>query len=30
VKPFDLLAHAVRAKEIFSIVARNGFADLFH
>jgi len=30
VKPFDLLAHAVRAKEIFSIVARNGFADLLH
>ncbi|HXQ82273.1 MAG TPA: AarF/UbiB family protein [Opitutaceae bacterium] len=29
-KPFDLLAHAVRAKEIFSIVARNGFADLLH
>ena len=25
---FDFLAHAVRAKEIFSILARNGFADL--
>jgi ubiquinone biosynthesis protein len=28
VKRFDFLAHAVRAKEIFSILARNGFADL--
>lgn len=27
-RPFDFLAHAVRAKEIFSILARNGFADL--
>jgi len=30
VRPFDFLAHAVRAKEIFSIIARNGFADLLH
>lgn len=29
-RPFDFLAHAVRAKEIFSILARNGFADLLH
>lgn len=29
-KRFDFLAHAVRAKEIFSILARNGFADLLH
>jgi ubiquinone biosynthesis protein len=28
VRPFDFLAHAVRAKEIFSILARNGFAEL--
>jgi ubiquinone biosynthesis protein len=28
VRPFDFLAHAVRAKEIFCILARNGFADL--
>jgi len=27
VTPFDFLAHAVRAEEIFSILARNGFAD---
>ncbi len=26
-RPFDFLAHAVRAEEIFSILARNGFAD---
>jgi ubiquinone biosynthesis protein len=30
VKRFDFLAHAVRAKEIFSILARNGFADMLH
>ncbi len=29
-KRFDFLAHAVRAKEIFSILARNGFADMLH
>lgn len=29
-KRFDFLAHAVRAKEIFSIIARNGFEDLLH
>jgi ubiquinone biosynthesis protein len=28
VKPFDFLAHAVRGKEIFTILARYGFADL--
>jgi ubiquinone biosynthesis protein len=28
VKGFDLLKHAVRAKEIFSVLARHGFADL--
>jgi len=28
VKPFDFLAHAVRGKEIFSVLARYGFADL--
>jgi ubiquinone biosynthesis protein len=28
VRPFDFLAHAVRAKEIFSTIARNGFEDL--
>jgi ubiquinone biosynthesis protein len=28
VRPFDFLAHAARAKEIFSILARNGFAGL--
>ena len=27
-KRFDFLAHGVRAAEIFSILARNGFADL--
>jgi ubiquinone biosynthesis protein len=27
VRPFDFLAHAVRAEEIFSILARNGFAN---
>ena len=27
-RPFDFLAHAVRAEEIFAILARNGFADL--
>jgi ubiquinone biosynthesis protein len=30
VKRFDFLAHAVRAKEIFTILARNGFADMLH
>ncbi len=25
---FDLLKHAVRAKEIFGVLARHGFADL--
>jgi ubiquinone biosynthesis protein len=30
VKRFDFLAHGVRATEIFSILARNGFADLLH
>ena len=29
-KRFDFLAHGVRAAEIFSILARNGFADLLH
>jgi len=28
VRSFDFLAHADRAREIFSILARNGFADL--
>jgi ubiquinone biosynthesis protein len=28
VKPFDLLRHAVRAKEILSVLTRHGFADL--
>jgi len=28
VKPFDLFKNAVRAKEIFSVLARQGFADL--
>jgi ubiquinone biosynthesis protein len=28
VKPFDLLANAVRAKEIAGVLARHGFADL--
>lgn len=27
-KPFDLLRHAVRAKEILAVLARHGFADL--
>ena len=27
-KPFDLFKNAVRAKEIFSVLARHGFADL--
>lgn len=27
-KPFDLLSHAVRAKEILTVFARHGFADL--
>jgi ubiquinone biosynthesis protein len=30
VKRFDFLAHAVRAKEILTILARNGFQDLLH
>lgn len=29
-KPFDFLANAVRAKEIVTVLARNGFADLLH
>jgi ubiquinone biosynthesis protein len=28
VRPFDLLSHAVRAKEIVAVIARHGFADL--
>jgi ubiquinone biosynthesis protein len=28
VKPFELLRHAVRAKEILTVLARHGFADL--
>jgi len=28
VKPFDLLSQAVRAKEILTVLARHGFADL--
>jgi ubiquinone biosynthesis protein len=28
VKPFDLFSHAVRAKEIFAVLAKHGFADL--
>jgi ubiquinone biosynthesis protein len=28
VRPFDFLGHAVRAKEIFAILVRYGFADL--
>jgi ubiquinone biosynthesis protein len=28
VKPFDLFSHAVRAKEVFAVLARHGFADL--
>ncbi|MDD3179992.1 MAG: AarF/UbiB family protein [Opitutaceae bacterium] len=27
-KPFELLSHAVRAKEILTVIARHGFADL--
>jgi ubiquinone biosynthesis protein len=30
VKRFDFLAHGARATEIFTILARNGFADLLH
>jgi ubiquinone biosynthesis protein len=30
VKPFDLLGNAVRAKEIFTVFARHGFADLIN
>jgi len=30
VKPFDLIANAVRTKEIATILVRNGFADLLH
>ncbi len=29
-KPFDLLANAVRAKEIIAVFARHGFADLIN
>ena len=29
-KPFDLIANAVRTKEIATILVRNGFADLLH
>lgn len=29
-KPFDLLGNAVRAKEIFAVFARHGFADLIN
>ncbi len=29
-KPFDFLSNAVRAKEIVTVLARNGFADLLH
>lgn len=29
-KPFDLLSNAVRAKEIFTVLARHGFADLLN
>lgn len=29
-KPFDLLGNAVRAKEIFTVLARHGFADLLN
>jgi len=28
VRPFDFLAHAARAREIFSVLARNGFVEL--
>ena len=27
-KPFHLVSHAVRAKEIVGVLARHGFADL--
>lgn len=27
-KPFDLFGHAVRAKEIFTVLAKHGFSDL--
>jgi len=30
VKPFDLFSNAVRAKEIFTVLARHGFADLLN
>jgi ubiquinone biosynthesis protein len=30
VKPFDLIANAVRTKEIATVLVRNGFADLLH
>jgi ubiquinone biosynthesis protein len=30
VKPFTLVSHAVRAKEIISVVARHGFVDLIN
>ena len=29
-KPFDLLGNAVRAKEIFTVFARHGFADFIN
>ena len=29
-KPFDLIGNAVRAKEIFTVLARHGFADLLN
>ena len=29
-KPFTLVSHAVRAKEIISVVARHGFVDLIN
>ncbi|RKX36245.1 MAG: AarF/ABC1/UbiB kinase family protein [Verrucomicrobia bacterium] len=29
-KPFDLIANAVRTKEIATVLVRNGFADLLH
>lgn len=29
-KPFEILSNAVRAKEIVSVLARNGFVDLLH
>jgi len=30
VKPFDFITNAVRAKEIFTVLARHGFADLLN